>query len=128
MIVAFIDEQRSPDGSERPRCIAGHLAEIRPIPPSASNTMSGSARRSPSRSSRREGRVIRYWAHAAIRSSFPRMVGPEMLMLASVSMVLDMCASSGAECIAGSAGQPASRLSLRICVSKAREGTIRAGG
>jgi len=43
MIVAFIDEQRSPDGSERPCCIAGHLAEIRPIPPSASNTMSGSA-------------------------------------------------------------------------------------
>ena len=36
---------------------------------------------------------------------FPRSVGRDMLMLASVSLVLDMCVSSGAGCTAGSAGQ-----------------------
>ena len=35
----------------------------------------------------------------------PRADGREMLMLASVSLVLDMCVSSGAGCTAGSAGQ-----------------------
>jgi hypothetical protein len=48
---------------------AGHRAEIRPIPESAvhNNAMSESAPLRPSQWSRREGRVIRYSAHAAIR-------------------------------------------------------------
>jgi len=50
-------------------CIAGRRAEIRSIPPSATTPCQSPPRASPSRWSRREGRVIRYSAQAAIRSA-----------------------------------------------------------
>ena len=44
----------------------------------------------------------------------PRVAGREMPMLASLSLVLDLCASSGAGCTAGSAGQSVELADLSV--------------